>query len=501
MSDDSLVPNSRNSNQPQGVPEYPPVPNSALPPTLAEFDVRIEAPDPFEDSTPIPKNVPREYIGWLAISIFFIYYILSGLLGERGLPVVNNDLSATKSSLKLALSYGNTKSPFNSTKESRTEELHKAQTELGKAKPSDLESKLLLIQVNYELGKRPSSADLQPFARSLDLQQRAFSRLYGPKVLSRVEVERALATWKKSDVSTMLARVHALERLGDNSVRSTVFSRRSTIVLILFVLVAFGLFGAGIIAWFVYFYLRSNGTVRPLGLPNWPMRIELADRYVLRAALLFVSFVIFSLIAAAIYSATRISKDLVQILPGIGMILIALNLPKDKFFGNRLTTRGIGVNSNKLDKRFLWGTTGFLANIPLLALVVIVTLPLTRLLPTHPHPAGEEMMSNPSLPAILSVLFMASIVAPIWEEIAFRGLLFPAFAKVTNNVVLGAIISSFLFAAIHPQGPGGWPALFTIAMMNCALTYHTKSVVPGIVLHFIHNTFTMIMALVLSQYL
>jgi uncharacterized protein len=138
---------------------------------------------------------------------------------------------------------------------------------------------------------------------------------------------------------------------------------------------------------------------------------------------------------------------------------------------------------------------GYLMNVSILAVSVAVVLVLTPYLPPSGHPTSEALRNNPSFDTIFSSYIGAAIMAPVWEEVMFRGLLFPAFAYVLRSPVAGALVSSILFGAIHPQGPAGMLPLVVIALMNCWLTYRTRSLIPAIVLHSVHNSFILLVAL------
>ena len=88
---------------------------------------------------------------------------------------------------------------------------------------------------------------------------------------------------------------------------------------------------------------------------------------------------------------------------------------------------------------------------------MVVALVGTRLfqgLPSNEHPASAALMNTHDLATIASLLFFGAVAAPFWEETMFRGLLLPAFRRVFNGQAAAALLSSFLFACIHPQGPG-----------------------------------------------
>jgi membrane protease YdiL (CAAX protease family) len=123
---------------------------------------------------------------------------------------------------------------------------------------------------------------------------------------------------------------------------------------------------------------------------------------------------------------------------------------------------------------------------------------LAKVLPGNAHPVGEEVLGSRGIQA-LGLFLMAAVIAPIWEEIMFRGLLFPALTAISKSPVWGAVISSFLFAAIHPQGPAGVPLLMTLALGMCFISYQTKSLVPNIIMHAINNGGALAMLLLLGK--
>ena len=77
------------------------------------------------------------------------------------------------------------------------------------------------------------------------------------------------------------------------------------------------------------------------------------------------------------------------------------------------------------------------------------------------------------------------ILAPIVEELFFRGLLFPAFLK-RQPIVLASMLSSLIFGVFHAQlNIGIYTAL--LGLFLCFLYYRLGSIIPGISLHMINN--------------
>jgi membrane protease YdiL (CAAX protease family) len=85
-----------------------------------------------------------------------------------------------------------------------------------------------------------------------------------------------------------------------------------------------------------------------------------------------------------------------------------------------------------------------------------------------------------------SLALMALVVLPpIFEEIIFRGFIFPAISRRTG-IIWGAILSSVLFGLAHGQA-NIIVYTFPLGLVLCFLYFRTKSIVPGIALHMINN--------------
>jgi hypothetical protein len=97
---------------------------------------------------------------------------------------------------------------------------------------------------------------------------------------------------------------------------------------------------------------------------------------------------------------------------------------------------------------------------------------------------------HPGAATALLVILAIAVVAPIVEEIAFRGYLFPALTR-WRGPWLGAALTAVLFAAAHA---GVYPVRFLPALMAfgfgaCVLFWLTGSLLPSIALHALNNGF------------
>lgn len=86
----------------------------------------------------------------------------------------------------------------------------------------------------------------------------------------------------------------------------------------------------------------------------------------------------------------------------------------------------------------------------------------------------------------LALIFVALVVlAPLVEEILFRGFLFAAFRR-TFGFWLGAVGVSLLFAVAHGQANVGID-VFVLSMFLCYLRDKTDSLWPAVALHALKN--------------
>lgn len=132
--------------------------------------------------------------------------------------------------------------------------------------------------------------------------------------------------------------------------------------------------------------------------------------------------------------------------------------------------------------------------------LILITITLAVILLTHFTPP-EAASSQPSRYAgqnLLVVYFTSVILAPIIEEIIFRGLLFRSLAR-RWSVRLAAIASSLVFMATHLSTPQiALPSIFLLGLYLCWACRKTNSIVPGMIVHGLHNGAVITAALLLS---
>ena len=101
-------------------------------------------------------------------------------------------------------------------------------------------------------------------------------------------------------------------------------------------------------------------------------------------------------------------------------------------------------------------------------------------------PQGREIYDVLStLDSPLWFFLAAVIVAPIVEEIFFRGFLFQGFRK-RYGWMPAVLLSSLIFAAAHLD-PASLIPTFILGVILAYMYHHSNSLWPGILLHFLIN--------------
>lgn len=83
--------------------------------------------------------------------------------------------------------------------------------------------------------------------------------------------------------------------------------------------------------------------------------------------------------------------------------------------------------------------------------------------------------------------FIIGLLAPLVEELVFRGAILRALLRWKSNPWIGIVISAVMFSAIH-MNPAQMPHAFLIGLLLGWMYYRTDSIVPGVVYHWVNNT-------------
>ncbi len=99
---------------------------------------------------------------------------------------------------------------------------------------------------------------------------------------------------------------------------------------------------------------------------------------------------------------------------------------------------------------------------------------------------------------LILALLLGAVVAPVAEEVFFRGFLYAGARKVWGTT-LGAVISAAVFAVVHVF-PGVLPPIFIMALIFALIYEQTQSIWPCIILHGAVNAVAFIGAFVAERY-
>lgn len=150
------------------------------------------------------------------------------------------------------------------------------------------------------------------------------------------------------------------------------------------------------------------------------------------------------------------------------------------------------------------GLGAYLSALPLVGVAMIVTLVMMKVASQFAGPGeGTGGPMHPIVEPLLRgnwtvrlQLLLVAVFAAVPEEIFFRGFLYRHLRElgIKAGYVLGVafacIFSSFVFAAIHPQGVFGIPILMTLAMVFALTREWRGSIVPSMIAHALVNAGT-----------
>jgi membrane protease YdiL (CAAX protease family) len=189
---------------------------------------------------------------------------------------------------------------------------------------------------------------------------------------------------------------------------------------------------------------------------------------------------------------TNVTNISFSVLYSIQVLLMVGTVWFFAIYWRRSTHRDLGLTYYSFIKT-MWYS--FLALLVILGINFVYVFIVTNFLKIAP-PENKiaELLINKSVSSII-LLVVVSLIAPICEEIFFRGFIFQAFKKKWG-VFAGLFISSFLFSAAHLELYNFMP-LFAIGWVLAYIFQKTKSLFPVIFLHAVYNL--LMILLLLSQ--
>ena len=247
----------------------------------------------------------------------------------------------------------------------------------------------------------------------------------------------------------------------------------------------------GVVVLFIWIItqIQKSGKYR---LKNVPLRKN--NIYPASLVLFFVGWHLFSAVARWLLMKCGL-PELQSGLLG-GMIGQVVAIPAAIIFAyhsfSRGVRRGIGLSLRHPLYDTARGIVGFLAVFPVCVLLgVIVTWVFEQFSIKYTPHALIQALSQISLGWKVAVVISAAVLAPIIEEIFFRGLVQSALRRIVSPWV-AILITSIIFAAIHTSQPQYIPALFVLAVMLGYNYERCGRLWASILIHMLFNAATLI---------
>jgi membrane protease YdiL (CAAX protease family) len=172
--------------------------------------------------------------------------------------------------------------------------------------------------------------------------------------------------------------------------------------------------------------------------------------------------------------------------------------------------KGFGLNIKKIIRDIPAAFVNLLTVWPLVMAAMILTVLLMELLSHQEyqmerHQELNLIVEHPQLPLRILIVVVAVLVAPMLEEMLFRGLFQTAIRSLlemgsglrqmpSSRIWLAIVINSGLFALMHAN-PGHWPALFVLGICMGYAYEKSGSLLRPIFIHALFNATTIVATL------
>jgi membrane protease YdiL (CAAX protease family) len=167
--------------------------------------------------------------------------------------------------------------------------------------------------------------------------------------------------------------------------------------------------------------------------------------------------------------------------------------------------KGFGLNIRTIVKDFFMAIMNLLATWPLMMAAITMTMFIAELIwgaeyQMQQHQQLEMISEYTQLPLRIMIVFVAVIIAPLLEEMLFRGFVQTTIRSFFNirNSAWPAIAASSVFFAIMHEDPGHWPALFILGVCLGYSYEKSGSLLRPIFIHLFFNAYSVTAALYLQ---
>lgn len=470
---------------------------------MTEFPTPPRSVEPPLVTAP-PVVERRSYLGWICLTALLLLMFLSNFShAVADKPKKSDNLddylflrihASSEAFSKKTL--GGSKSQLADIQSQQSAAFDGTISALVEKSRTDLESSRLYGAQRTEQGNDVPAASLAPLLKSDLPADHALAQVYGAKKLTLAEAQAIVRELPDKPFIYKLAQVEAMEKAGDKTARSKAFTGNLARGLIAIAFGGLAILVGSFVCWILLFNARATGQLQPLGFPLGPLSLSDSDRLATRAAQILGLFLLLSIVGEVISLETK-SMAAGEIFGGIGTLLVLALLARVPVSGKVISLRKAGMSTENFAHNLGYGIAAFLIEYPICMGLAFLGMAAFSFLPAPSHPDSAMLRDADSVLKMLPILLFATITAPLWEEFVFRGMIFSALTRVTGKIVFSGILTGFIFAMVHPQGPALWLSLATVGVVGCGLTYYTRSLVPSIVMHMLHNGITMAIAVLM----
>jgi hypothetical protein len=145
------------------------------------------------------------------------------------------------------------------------------------------------------------------------------------------------------------------------------------------------------------------------------------------------------------------------------------------------------LNFLPLKDAVIQGIKGWLTIVPF---VLLISLIMNSLIENQngSNPLLEIVLNNNNYLSFILLFFTTTLLAPLFEEIIFRGILLPTLSR-DFGIILGIIISAFIFALAH-LSLGEMPPLFVLGIGLGITRIASGSLLSSVIMHSLWNGLT-----------
>ncbi len=164
--------------------------------------------------------------------------------------------------------------------------------------------------------------------------------------------------------------------------------------------------------------------------------------------------------------------------------------------------RGFGLRPRTIPRDLGWAAIYLLGIMPVVLGMIAITIYIGKTIGGQnfemPRHVGLELITDsPALPLQILIIFLAVVIAPLVEEMLFRGMIQTTLRSYVRRPWPAIILTSILFASVHANATH-WPALFALAM-GLGYSYEKSgSLFRPIFMHALFNGLTIAAALLES---